>query len=667
MSQAVARLSDRALARIVGANAYLRGRVYARQQMVHDMAIDGGVATSKVHGRASDPYDVRLDVNSDGAFTSQCSCPAWRGPERHCKHVAALLVALRDKYRSPRAQAAAEAAALAAATPGASAPAPTAMPSLASSASSGASAGGGKSREERRFRRGRRDEPQGPREVVVVDRSGPRVVSASGPATVQAVSAGPAGDGRAGFEIWLPRNESRRPPEFEYRLQLRSQSIAMTVISTETRAAITAHDAYEALGAHVSPHRVLLHQLMRLAPRSQRINPIEARGEDAAELISKLRGRRVLLEPALMELRYLDEPLYPRMEVELVPHAIRVRVVFERKGDGRRFNLSQGLWLEGMPGWHLDPTQGVARQIADCVTPPWLERLSRAPAITHPLADIGRLLGDIVPRVSLSLNAPLPDINTIVDIVDATPTFILRAVGDLVNVRATLKASYGEIELDVPPVELPPPLAIIPGDSARPRCVRRDIGAERAAVEKLLELRLEVTEDFTAFRAEGDEAVSFWTEGIGSLPDDWDRFIPNDLVDVTVRDTPVSARARVSSGVDWLSLDVEFGSEGTTVTENDLRMALLEGHRLVKLADGTYAPIARGEVQDVLNRMAEIFAGGKKKLPLSQAGRVQDLMRALEHNAQVAPAAREFFDKLGGVHKVPHIPVPKKLTATMRP
>jgi hypothetical protein len=665
MSQAVARLSDRALARIVGANAYLRGRVYARQQMVHDIAIDGSVATAKVHGRASDPYDVRLEVNPEGVFTSQCSCPAWRGPDRHCKHVAALLVALRERYRPPRppqqqgqpqqAQGSGESA-----------------PSQPSSSASGGgpqsqSFGGGK-RGDRFPRRNRREESQGPREVVVVDRSGPRVVSSTGPTTVQAVSAGPGGDGRAGFEIWLPRTEPRKPPEFEYRVQLRSQSIAVTVFSAETRAPMTPHDAYEALGAHVSPHRGILYMLTRLAPRSQRIQAIEARGEEAAELLTKLRGRRVLLEPALMELRYLDEPLQPRMEMELVPpQSIRVRAVFERKGDGRRFTMSQGLWLEGMPGWHVDPTQGIARQLADNITPPWLERLSRAPAITHPMAEIGRLLSDIVPRVALSLNAPLPEISSIVDIVDATPTFILRAAGDLVGVQATLKASYGEIELDIPPVELPPPLAIIPGDSARPRCVRRDVGAERAAVEKLLDLGLEVSDDFKSFKAEGQRAVSFWTEGIGTLPDDWDRFIPDDLVDVTVRDTPVSAKARVSSGVDWLSVDVEFGSEGSTVSEAELRQALLEGRHLVKLADGTYAPIGGGEVQDVLNRMAEIFAGGKKKLPLSQAGRVQDLVNALERGASVAPSAREFFDKLGGAHKVPHVPVPKKLKATMRP
>ena len=48
------------------------------------------------------------------------------------------------------------------------------------------------------------------------------------------------------------------------------------------------------------------------------------------------------------------------------------------------------------------------------------------------------------------------------------------------------------------------PLAIIPGDTPRPRCITRDIGTEHEAVQRLLELGLRVTDDRTAFQAEGD-------------------------------------------------------------------------------------------------------------------------------------------------------------------
>ena len=59
----------------------------------------------------------------------------------------------------------------------------------------------------------------------------------------------------------------------------------------------------------------------------------------------------------------------------------------------------------------------------------------------------------------------------------------------------------------------------------------------------------------------GDDAIHFWTEGMGTLPETWDRFIPDDLVEVTVRDETVSPTMRVASGVDWLSLDMTFGAQ----------------------------------------------------------------------------------------------------------
>jgi hypothetical protein len=123
----------------------------------------------------------------------------------------------------------------------------------------------------------------------------------------------------------MPASEPRRAPEFEYRLQIRSASIAITVVNAESRTPMSPHDAHESLGALVSPNRQLLRLLTRLHPRGSRGMLVEARGEDAADVVGLLRGRRVLLEPALMELRYLDEVLTPRLELELVPpSAIRV-------------------------------------------------------------------------------------------------------------------------------------------------------------------------------------------------------------------------------------------------------------------------------------------------------------------------------------------------------
>ena len=48
--------------------------------------------------------------------------------------------------------------------------------------------------------------------------------------------------------------------------------------------------------------------------------------------------------------------------------------------------------------------------------------------------------------------------------------------------------------------------------------------------------------------ARGDKALGFWTDGISKLPETWDRFIPDDLVDVTVRNDAPDGLGRYTEG-----------------------------------------------------------------------------------------------------------------------
>src|SRR6188472_493769 len=102
IAQHVAKLSDRAIQRITGGNAFLRGRLYARRNAVVDLLANGTTASAKILVRTDQPYETQLGLTSEGQIISHCSCPAWRGPTGHCKHVAAVLVALRDRERPPR-------------------------------------------------------------------------------------------------------------------------------------------------------------------------------------------------------------------------------------------------------------------------------------------------------------------------------------------------------------------------------------------------------------------------------------------------------------------------------------------------------------------------------------------------------------------------------------
>ena len=69
--------------------------------------------------------------------------------------------------------------------------------------------------------------------------------------------------------------------------------------------------------------RDALRLLARLENDGPRRVGIEVRGEDAADLLPLLKGRRVILEPQMMELRFGDEPLRPRFDLELGPDGPR--------------------------------------------------------------------------------------------------------------------------------------------------------------------------------------------------------------------------------------------------------------------------------------------------------------------------------------------------------
>ena len=395
-----------------------------------------------------------------------------------------------------------------------------------------------------------------------------------------------------------------------------------------------------------------------------------------------LKGRRVIVEPQMMELRFGDEPLRPRFDLELSPDGtqILVKSCFVRPGDPRKFTSAQGAWFEGSPAWYLDAQEGVARPIDRRVAPASLRRLLRAPFIHEPIESLPQLIAQGLPKVAGEIGAELPDLSQVADVVDLVPTFRMRAGGSLVEARVSLRAAYEDIEMDVradgmtPPVIVKPPVlptASAPGASggppasspgpvasprpARARCIRCDIAAQQGAASQLRDLGLVPDEEGTGFVARGDDAIQFWTEGIGQLPEDWDLFVPDDLVDVNVRSEALSANARVSSGVDWLSLRLTFESEGVAVTQDELARCLAEGRRYVRLADGSFARLDAQKVRDVLLRQAEILATGGGhggKLPLSQAGRIAGAARAgrsrrrdRRHQGALPEAARHRRDQ----------------------
>jgi superfamily II DNA or RNA helicase len=561
-------------------------------------------------------------------------------------------------------------------------------------------------------------------------------------ATRSGAGAGPIRPGYAvngsvstGVEAWLPEPMPPSPKTIEYRLQVRvpgatgqgttgqqnsagqsnaasGGSLTVTLLDPNARTPLLPSALLFAQGQTPTSDREAVRFLARFENDGPRRVGIEVRGEDASDLLLLLKGRRVIVEPQMMELRFGDEPLRPRFDLELSPDGtqILVKSCFVRPGDPRRFTTAQGAWFEGSPGWYIDPQEGVARPIDRRVAPAAIRRLLRAPFIHEPIEALPQLIAQGLPRVALEVGAELPDLSQVADVVDLVPTFRMRAGGSLIEARVALRAAYEDVEMDVradgmtPPVIVKPPApqpaqaaggggrvasngfrsaeagtspgvsgvgpqGLSPYRPARARCIRCDIAAQQEAANRLRELGLVPDEEGNGFVARGDDAIQFWTEGIGQLPDDWDLFVPDDLVDVNVRGENLTANARVSSGVDWLSLRLSFESEGVAVSQEELGRCLAEGRRYVRLADGSFARLDAQKVRDVLLRQAEILAtgGGQGgKLPLSQAGRVQEL---LDHvgKSVVTDTTRELFGKLKNIDEIKGTKKPRNLKASLRP
>ena len=645
LADALSTLSDRGLRRLLGARTFLRGLDYEKRKVVDEVHLNDTNAHGRVKGSDPDPYEVTIRLGGEG-ITSHCTCPAFQKTGQHCKHVAALLITVRNKARQqmPRREA----------PPQGPPPPPPPQQQQPSAASDGGKAA-------RRRDRRRRGGAQMPPPPVQTGHYAP----APGPSQEASVRS-------TGIGAWLAAESSAisRSVKLEFRVHVRQGGLTVTVLDVDNRAPMLPSAALTWQAVTPTPDRNALRVLTRFESGNPRHPAVDIRGEDAAELLPLLRDRRVLLEPALMQLRFADEPIKPRFDLEMVSETIVAKVSFERPSDGRRFSLSNGGWFEGMPGFHIDTSEGIARPLDHRVSPAALRRLLRSPTIAEPASELISLITYGLPKVALDVGSELPELSQIADVIDLEPQFRLRAGGSLTGVEVGLRAAYGSREVEVRADGISPPVMIVPPEDGqkRARCIRCDIAAQQSAVQRLLELGLRPDESGEYFVAEGETAIRFWSEGVGSLPEDWDLYIPEELVGTHVRSAPLMMSARVSSGVDWLSVKVSYESDGVGVEREELERCLREGKKYVRLSDNSYAPLDADRVRSLIDREIELIqaAGKTGKIPLSHAGRVQELLQQAE-NAQVAASTKQLFQKLASIDEIKAAKKPKGLKATLRP
>ena len=652
ISDALSTLSDRQLRRLLGARTFLRGLEYFRRRAVDDVSVGEMSAGGTVRTADSEPYPVTVELTPDG-IKSQCSCPAYAKGGQHCKHVAALLITVRDQARG--------------AQPRRAPPPPALLPQPAHAG------GDSLKRVRRRDRRGRISTmPSMPGGNGSMGMS--MGMGMGGPPGSSVSLVTPQHDATArqtGIGAWLPPEGVTGPRRVEFRLHVRQGAITVTVLDAEARVPVLPSAALSWQSLYPTPDRDALRLLSRFESGNPRHPAVDVRGEDVAELLPLLEGQKVLLEPALMQLRFGDDALRPRFDLETIGgDTVIVKASFERVGDRRRFTLLQGGWFEGWPGWHIDTQEGIARRVDKRVSPAAMRRLLRSPTIGEPMSELPRVIMQGLPKVALEVGAELPDLGQIADVVDLTPTFRMRAGGSLVEANVTLYAAYGDVEVAVRADGITLPVIVQPPEEGmkRARCIRVDIAAQQEAASKLESLGLRADPTGQAFVASGDKALQFWTEGLAELPEDWDLFVPEDLVDTQVRAKPLGVFAKVTSGMDWLNVKLSFETEGVGVDRDELRRCLAEGKKYVRLEDGSFATFNPDAVKAMLDREIELLtaAGKNGKIPLAQAGRVQELLQHA-NGASVAQSAKDLFQKLSSIDEIEATKKPRALKATLRP
>ena len=639
LSESLSTLSDRGLRRLLGARTFLRGLDYEKRKVVEDVSIDDHQSSCVVNGSDAEPYDVRIRLGGEG-ITSSCSCPAFAKSGQHCKHVAALLIHVRNKARSkmPR--------------PASPPPAPAAVNPAPSRNEPQLSAQSKASR-----RRERRRRNQNPQNVVPPGLRPPPSLDATARPT--------------GIGAWMAPDDSTRLLQLEFRIHVRSAGLTVTVLDLEARVPLLPSVALSWQALAPTPDRDALRVLTRLESGNPRHPAVDLRGEDVSEFLPLLEGRRVLLEPALMQLRFSDEILRPRFDLEMVgSDTIVAKSSFVREGENRQFSLTSGGWYEGWPGWNIDTNEGVARRLDRKVSPAALRRLLNSPTIAERAHELINVITSDLPKVALELGADLPELSQIADMTDLPAKFVLRAGGDIAKADASLKVTYGDLELEVRADGISPPVIVLPPEAGQKRaqCIRTDIVAQQLAVQSLLDAGLSPSESGERFEAKGPDAIHFWSEGVGSLPKGWDLFIPQELVNSKVRATPLSMNARVSSGVDWLNLKISWEADGVSVERDEIARCLREGGKFVRLSDNTYAKLDTERVQALIDREVELIASANKqgRLPLSQAGRVQELLEQSDEKT-IAAATKTLFKKLSSIDEIKKIRKPRGLKATLRP
>ena len=245
-----------------------------------------------------------------------------------------------------------------------------------------------------------------------------------------------------------------------------------------------------------------------------------------------------------MQLRFVDEPLKPRFDLEMVGADTIVAKVHVRAPERRApLPAHQRRLVRGRAGLahrHQRGHRAAARssRFARGAAPPAAQPDHRRAGFR---ADQHDHYGPAA-RSRSKIGAQLPDLSQVADVIDLEPTFRMRAGGSLTEVAGPLTR-----RLRRPGGRSARRRHLAAGDDpaaggraeARASASAATSPPSSAPWKSCSTLGLEADESGEYFIADGDDAIQFWSEGVGSLPEDWDLYVPEELVGTQVRGKPV--------------------------------------------------------------------------------------------------------------------------------
>ncbi|MHB1846683.1 MAG: SWIM zinc finger family protein, partial [Deltaproteobacteria bacterium] len=392
----------------------------------------------------------------------------------------------------------------------------------------------------------------------------------------------------------------------------------------------------------------------------------------AGDVLAALRGKALYADDRKeIPLAFSPDPLGLRIAISKPSQPdepFRFRATLSPKGSDRAFGLGSVKSLGGVSRFAL--ANDVIYPLDPRLTDAALSRLRAAPDVECRAPELARAFGEWLPRLVETAGAQVPAASELLPTAGGVPSFELVCDGDLGHAAVKVEATYGDgrASVTLDPLVPAPASEVRLGADGEPYVLQRDVEAEREALGLLEAAGLAWLED--AFRAEGEVALRFWSEGIGRLPIGWRRRLPPGLTGLRVRKEPVRATLNVGFGArGWFEVDLRLGHPEVEVDPAELRNALAAGLSHVTLKDGSVAPIDRAQVEPVLAALDDsegLISPGHTELPPWLAGLLSALVAAAGGSAQVAPEAAALLKVLEG-QAAPKVEVPKGLVGQLRP